>query len=172
VLADVPDRAVALALDGVILAGAGLLLSVVLGGLLGGVVSAPTLDSSGGDLAIAPFVVLLLATLGVSLAYFSLTWTRAGATAGMRLLGLGVVDESGGARLSTRQALLRWAVAGTPATLAVTPVYVPHPVAILLAIVAIAVLGGLAVTVAQSPTRQGVHDRAAGSIVVMVSRRR
>ena len=60
---------------------------------------------------------------------------------------------------------------GVPATIATLPVFVPSLVAVVFAIVGLAALVGLLVTIGQSPARAGLHDRYAGSIVTTVSRR-
>jgi uncharacterized RDD family membrane protein YckC len=150
----------------------GIVVAATLGSAVGGLVSDRTLEAAGGDLLVGQFVVVLVIVLALSLGYFVAGWTRWQATLGMRLLGLAVLDHGGGHHISAGQGIIRWLLVGIPATIATVPVFVPSLVALVLAIVGLAALVGLLVTIGQSPTRQGIHDRYAGSIVTTVSRRR
>jgi uncharacterized RDD family membrane protein YckC len=164
-LADAPHRAVALLVDMIVLGLIGIVVAATLGNALGGLVTDRTLESAGGELEIGPFAIVLVVVLALSLGYFVACWTRWQATIGMRLLGLAILDDGGGHHLSPGQAMIRWLLVGIAATIATVPVFVPVLLAVLLAIVALAALVGLLVTIGQSPTRQGLHDRYAGSIV-------
>jgi uncharacterized RDD family membrane protein YckC len=170
-LADAPNRAVALLLDMILLGVIGIAVAGSFGRALGGVITDRTLATSGGEISAGPFVVVVVLVFALSLASFVVCWTRWHATPGMRLLGLAILDESGGHALSVRQAVVRWLLVGIPASLATLPVWAPSLVAMLLAIIGAIALLGLLVTIGQDPARQGLHDRYSGSIVTTVSRR-
>ena len=106
-LADPLNRAVALALDILVIALIGIVVAATLGQALGGVVTDPTLVTSGGDLSAGPFILVAIAVLALSLAYFALGWTRWLATPGMRLLGLAILDDGGWDPLPARHAVMR-----------------------------------------------------------------
>jgi uncharacterized RDD family membrane protein YckC len=171
-LADAPNRAVALALDTIVIGLIGIAVAATLGRALGGVVTDRTLATSGGDLSAGPFILVAVAVLALSLAYFAVCWTRWQATPGMRLLGLAILDDSGAYPLPVRHAVIRWLLVGIPATIVTLPVWAPSLPAVLLAILGAIALIGLLVTIGQDAVRQGLHDRYAHSIVTTVSRRR
>jgi len=168
VLADVPNRIMALVIDILVLSVAGFLLAWSFGGL----VSQPgALDSPGGELDVAAFLVVLTLQLLISLAYFGGFWSLLSATPGMRLLGLRVGDVSAGQPLARRQTVVRWLVVGVPSLLVSLVLYVPSTVAVVIAGFGLAWLLLLLYTMAQSPLKQGLHDRSAHSIVVRERRR-
>lgn len=166
--ADMPNRIMALVIDIILLSVIGFVLAWLLGGL---VAAGGSIDSTGGELDIVAFVVVLLLQLVISLAYFGLLWTSTGATAGMRLLGLRVGDETDGRRIGPRAALIRWFILGLPSLLASLAIYVPNVIGLILGAVGAAWLLLLLYTMAQSPARQGLHDRYAHTIVVKARRR-
>lgn len=169
--ADVPNRIVAFVIDIIVLAIIGAIVSLVLGGLLGGVTSSPSLDSAGGELNPVPFLIVSVVQLGVSLLYFGYSWSVQRATPGMRLLGLQIGDEADGRSIDRRQALVRWLVLGIPSILATLASYVSTGVGLVLSLVGIVWLAALLWSIAQSPTKQGYHDRAARTIMVKSARR-
>lgn len=168
IYADVPNRIIALIIDILVLS----LSGFVLAALLGGLVSEPgAIDSAGGELDIVDFLVVLILQLAVSLAYFGSTWTLLGSTAGMRLLGLRIGDESDGHLVSWGRSLIRWLILGIPALLSTLALYVPNAIGLILWALGLAWMGLLLYTMAQSPTKQGLHDRYARTIVVKARRR-
>lgn len=161
--ADVPNRVVALILDIIVLS----IIGFILAWLLGGLVSRPgALDSAGGELDIVAFFVLLVLQLVVSFGYFGGSWTLLGATPAMRLLGLRIGGESDGGRVSWRQSSIRWLLLGLPALLASLVLYVPNAIGLILGALGVVWLLGLLYTMAQSPTKQGLHDRYAHTILI------
>ncbi len=99
----------------------------------------------------------------IEAAYFIFFWMSAGrATLGMRLFNLQVGNAPDGARLRPDQAGKRWLAYGSWLGLAsLAPAFG--------AVVGLVQLGWtlvLLVTTASSPTKQGLHDRFAGSAVV------
>lgn len=174
--ADVPNRIIAFILDVIVLSVIGLLLALVIGGAFGGLVSGAqtaggSLDDAGGQLNIGAFLVVGIAELAISFAYFAWSWVVLRATPGMMMLGLQVGDQGDGRSISWDQALMRWLVLGIAATLTTFAVFVPSIVGLLVAVVALAWLLVLLTTTAQSPTKQGLHDRIARTVLVKAGRR-
>ena len=167
-LADVPNRIMALVIDIILLSVVGFMLAWLFGGL----VSEPgALDSPGGELEVLAFLIVLLLQLAVSAAYFGGAWVLFGATVGMRLLGLRVGTETDGRPLGPRHAIVRWVVVGIPALLVSLAFYVPNTIALILAGLGLAWLLLLLYTMGQGSAKQALQDRLAGSIVVRARRR-
>ena len=129
------------------------------------------IDSAGGQLDLLAFVLVLVLQLALSFAYFGGLWTLTGTTAGMRLLGLRIGGEAEGGPISWRQSLIRWLILGLPALLSSLAVYVPNTIGLILSALGLAWLLLLLYTMAQSPAKQGLHDRYAHTIVFKVRRR-
>lgn len=165
--ADVPNRILALILDVIALSVIGFALSWLLGGL---VAEPGALDSAGGELDITAFVIVTILQLVVSFGYFAACWSQLGRTPGMQLLGLRIGDESDGHRISWRQAFIRWLLLGLPALLSSLVVYVPNVIGLILGALGLVWLLALLYTMAQSPTKQGLHDRYARTILVKARR--
>jgi uncharacterized RDD family membrane protein YckC len=161
-IADVPNRMLGLAIDILVLSVTGFLLAWLLGGL---VEEAGAIDAAGGGLDVVAFLVVLVVQLLISFGYFAASWRSYSATPGMRLLGLRIGDEADARTISWRGATARWVLLGVPAVLASLAVYVPHLVGLVLGAVGAAWLLLLLYTMAQRPTRQGLHDRLAHTIV-------
>jgi uncharacterized RDD family membrane protein YckC len=111
------------------------------------------------------FLLVLIVQLLISFGYFAASWRSYAATPGMRLLGLRIGDEADARMISWRGATVRWALVGVPVVLASLAVYVPHLVGLVLGAVGAGWLLLLLYTMAQRPTRQGLHDRLAHTIV-------
>ena len=73
--------------------------------------------------------------------------------------------------MSRRQAGVRWALLGIPVTLAAAAVFVPNVIGLILGALGTAWLLGLLYTMAQSPTKQGLQDRLAHSMLFKARRR-
>lgn len=160
-LADTPNRIIAAVIDFVILGVIGFIVSAVSTSILGenfgglfGNFRVPSLLST---------IVTVALMLVVSGAYFIGLWTRMdGATVGMKVLKLTVRDSAGGGPISQQQAINRWLLLGAPYALA----WLQWGVLGLIASIAVLVYYiYLLVTVAQSPTRQGLHDQYAKTVV-------
>ena len=166
--ADVPNRIMALLIDIVVLS----VIGFALAWLFGGLVSEPgAIDEAGGQLDLVAFLVVLVLQLVLSMAYFAGLWTTVGATAGMRLLGLRIGDEADGRSLSWHQSLIRWLFLGLPALLSSLAIYVPNAIGLILGALGVVWMLLLLYTIVQSPTKQGLQDRYAHTIVVKVRRR-
>jgi uncharacterized RDD family membrane protein YckC len=111
-----------------------------------------------------PIVALIFGLLGA--AYFTLAWSGGRrATVGQRLFHLQVGTAFDGRPLSTTQAFRRWIAMGMfVGLLAFIPVIGPLSGLVQLVWTLI-----LAVSIANSPTKQGLHDRFANSAVVQPS---
>jgi uncharacterized RDD family membrane protein YckC len=102
-------------------------------------------------------------TLAVSAVYFIGLWLTGGrATLGMRLFSLQVGNIADGSKLEPVQAVKRWLGYGSFVGLAALAASLAPLVAIVQLIWTIVLLA----TTASSPTKQGLHDRFAGSAVV------
>ena len=163
-----PNRIIALIVDGIVLTAIGAVLSLLLGGLT---TENTALDGSGGGLDVGRFMLVAVIDAAISLAYFGLGWRLLQGTPGMWLLGLRIVDESGVGDISWAHVLVRWLLLGVPWILAGFSVYVQDRVALVLAVAGVAWLLLLLYTMAQSSTKQGLHDRYAHTIVVKARRR-
>jgi uncharacterized RDD family membrane protein YckC len=125
-----------------------------------GISRSPIGDS--GPLAAGILVAGLIGLL-IEVVYFVLLWTSsARATLGMRLLSLQVANAADGTTMTRSQALKRWIALG-PWLGVLSSVPAIGFVATLVEIVWSLVI---LLTTASSPTKQGVHDRAARSLVV------
>ncbi len=134
----------------------GLLVGIV-AGLLAGVVGA--FMSSAETAAIVTTIVYM----GLELLYFVGFWTGGSrATPGMRVFSLQIGNAADGRALTMNQALVRWVALGLPfQALAL----LPPPASSIGGIAALWALVLLITTIA-SPTKQGLHDRWAGSAIV------
>jgi uncharacterized RDD family membrane protein YckC len=165
--ADVPNRIMALIIDIIVLSIIGFILATLFGGLVAG---PGALDSPGGELDVVAFLIVALLQLGVSFGYFGYFWTATRATLGMKLLGLQIGDEIDGRSISWRRAFIRWLLLGIPSVLASLAAYVPDMIAVILTLLGVGWLILLLYTMARSPTKQGLHDRYAHTILVRVGR--
>jgi uncharacterized RDD family membrane protein YckC len=167
--ADVPNRTMALLVDLILLTVAAFVSATVVSVLIGPAVEFNTAASTVGDavtldrgIATVDAVLSLL----ISAVYFAGTWVVLGASPGQRLLGMRVGAESDGTAPTARQALARWALLGAPfgvsAVLTTAFSGLGHTI-VDLAMVAWYAL--LLVTTSRSPTKQGLHDRVARTVV-------
>jgi uncharacterized RDD family membrane protein YckC len=167
--ADVPNRAVALLIDLILLTVAAFAAATIVSVLVGPAVEFNTSAGTVGDavtldrgIATVDAVLSLL----ISAVYFAGTWVVVGASPGQRLLGMRVGAKTDGAALTARQALARWALLGAPfgvsAVLTTAFSGLGHTIFDLAVAAWYAVL---LVTTSRSPTKQGLHDRVAGSVV-------
>jgi uncharacterized RDD family membrane protein YckC len=147
-------RLVAFLLDALLVFLAAAVLAAILANVL-------ALDVPGDAFAVNALLYGLSTAL--SAAYFVTSWaTSRRATPGMRAFGLQVTGGPEGTALTPAAGLVRWAVMG-------------FPLALLLLVPTLAGVASLASLVVPvvllastrfSPARRGLHDRAAGSVVV------
>ena len=156
VYADVPNRIIALIVDGLVLTAIGFLLSLVFGGL---VVESGAIDGSGGGLQIGPFIIVAALQAAISLGYFAVGWKSFHGTPGMRMLGLRIGDESEGGELTWGQVLFRWLLLGVPWILAGFADYVPDTIGLIMALLGVA----LSLIHISEPTRPPLLSRMPSS---------
>lgn len=165
--ASTPRRMLAYLLDAVVLSVLLYLVTSLLGVLRGPVVRfQPETGISGGGASINQGLVVVTAGVNavVSALYFIGSWALWSATPGQRALKI-VVGPAGAGELTSGQAAARWLLLVGPLSLgAVAASALPGlRVAAGLATLLWAVV--LLVSTMRSPTRQGLHDRVADSVV-------
>lgn len=170
--ADVPNRTIAYIIDAIILG----VINLIVGAILGAIgLNAFTVDVNAttisGLLSYNPIVGLLQAVIfaAISGAYFIYTWTTMRGSPGQKVLGMQVGNASDGATLTTDQAIRRWIALGAPFGIAQALNPVPG-LGILIGLAAFVWFIALLVTTAQSPTKQGIHDQFANTVVVKAAR--
>lgn len=166
--ADVPNRTIAYIIDYIIYFIGyfiiGFVTQAVLGTNIGGfgiTVQVPTLSS-----------ILAQQVLATALAggYFVYTWVYMRGTIGMRLLGMQIGNERDGSTISLNQAVIRFAMLFGPGFVAGMLYSVSLNLGFLTSLVSLVWFIALLVTTAQSPTKQGLHDRYAHTMVVKAAR--
>lgn len=167
--ADVPNRAIAYIIDVIIIAIINVVITIVVGGLMGGVVNTSLGSANFGQVNFGALLVVGVIAVVINAAYFVYTWTSMRGTVGMKLLGMQVGNEVDGSTLSMNQAVARWLLLGGIFSVAqlLNPI---GGLGILLGLLAIIWVIVLLVTTAQSPTKQGLHDRYARTMVVKAAR--
>jgi len=153
VVANAPSRIVAYLADGILLGVANIVLVVIV---------SPVSGAAGGSDAIGVLIARVLA-LGLEFAYFVGFWTSRGrATPGMRLLRIQVIDARADQPLSTLPATVRWLMlSGAIGLIFLLPIDSQiFGLASLLWILVVLL------SVLADPLRRGIHDQAAGSLVV------
>ena len=170
--ADVPNRTIAYIIDAIILG----IVNLVVGAVLSGIgLNSFTVNSNPTDisnlLSYNPVVGLIQAVIfaAISGAYFIYTWTTMRGSPGQKVLGMQVGNATDGQTLTTEQAIKRWLALGAPFGVAQALNPVPG-LGILIGLAAFVWFIALLVTTAQSPTKQGLHDRYAGTVVVKAAR--
>ena len=166
-LADIPDRAIAFVIDAIILGVIGYIISILttsilgdelLGGIFGASYKVPSLIST---------IVGVALLAAVSAGYFIYMWTRMGGqTVGMKVTKVRVVDGASGGPINQSQGINRWLYLGLP--LALYQFWGWSLIGWLIALAAFGFLVYVLITIAQSPTRQGFHDKNAKTAVAKV----
>jgi uncharacterized RDD family membrane protein YckC len=172
VFADVPNRFIALIVDGIILAVIGAVVSAVVAAIFGQQYTITT-DANGFPTGVSTnFVsatVTLLLSLVVSAVYWIYTWTAMRGSPGMKVLGMQVGNYPDGATLTQNQAVRRWVALGGPLPLVQVLNQLPA-IGALIGLAALAYYVYLLYSTAKSPTKQGFHDKYANSVVVKAAR--
>jgi uncharacterized RDD family membrane protein YckC len=162
-LGEVSSRASAFIIDLILVTVVTAILLVGLGLLLGPASTSGVVyyGAVGVDVGVA---------LVVTFAYFYFMWVATQATLGMRVVGIRVSGDGSDESVMPKQAAVRWAVLAAPAAFPIS--LTPVPGLGIVVLVALAIwYTALLVTTAMSPTKQGLHDRAAHTIIVKVTRR-
>ena len=170
--ADVFSRSVACIIDVVILVVAILVAASVINAIFGPTVRFdPIVATAEGSAIIDHSLIALngfVATL-LSGGYFVMSWMILGASPGQLLLALQVRNAADGGTLRLSRAILRWVLLFPPfSTAAFLTTTVPGASELIWASAPIWYLMLLA-TMALSPTKQGLHDRFADSVVLRQS---
>ena len=166
---DVLNRSIAYIIDAIVIAIITAILSAIVGAIFGPAVTV-SLNSllNGGGLGDVNWLVVIIdfaVGLAVSIAYFVYLWTAQRATLGMRVMSLQVGNETDGATLKRDQAIMRWALLFGPAAL--SQAFWPVPlIGFILGLASIVWFFVLLFTTWSSPTKQGIHDRSAHTMVV------
>jgi uncharacterized RDD family membrane protein YckC len=164
VYADVPNRSIAMVIDVIAMFFVYLIVGIIAIAIFG----------TQGEFIQSPSTLALLAQAVISyaiwFAYFAGLWVKQRGTLGMRLLGMQIGDEGDGRTLTWNQGIIRFAVMFGPQIV----------IGILTAFVSGAgVLGWIGFlwfiyvlySISSSPTKQGIHDKYAKSMVVKTARR-
>lgn len=167
VYADVPNRAIAYIIDAIIIGLIVVVITVILAtvGLATSTVTAAAVIETN----YLATLILGLAGIAISGAYFIYMWTTGRATVGMRVLGLQIGNAGDGTTITTDQGIRRYFALAAPGVLA----QILQPVPLVGWIVSLAALGWiiyLLYTTAQSPTKQGFHDVFAKTMVVKAAK--
>jgi uncharacterized RDD family membrane protein YckC len=156
-IAGVGSRLVAWFLDNILIA----FLTVVISAIVFAIVGSAFLDDTFATTAMSAIILT-----GIEFLYFVGFWTGgSGATPGMRLLKLRLVAAGGSSSLDIGPAVIRWLAFGAP----IVFLSLFEPTATIASWALLLWLVALLVTTGMSPTRQGLHDRWAGSSVVQPS---
>ncbi|CAN5634411.1 hypothetical protein BH23CHL7_BH23CHL7_00060 [soil metagenome] len=156
--ADVPNRVFAMIIDVIaMIVIQFVLVAILAGGAL----------LTGGFQAMA--LVANLVAFVIWGAYFIYTWSTMRGTLGMKALGLQVGHQADGRSLTYQQSAIRFGVLfGPQIVLGLLGALIPALAGLgLLSFVWLVVI---LVTMAQSPTKQGLHDKYAESMVVKAGR--
>ena len=172
VYADVPNRAIAYIIDAIILA----IISVIIGIVLGAIgLAATTVNPNPTGLNdliqynwIGGIVSAIVFT-AINGAYFIYTWTTMRGSPGQKVLGMQVGNAADGATLTMDQAIKRWIALGAPFGIAQALNPLPG-LGLIIGLAALVWFIALLVTTAQSPTKQGLHDQYANTVVVKAAR--
>ena len=175
--ADVPNRAIAYIIDVILVGIVAVIISIVVFAVFGPPTSVQSIPDTSAILGfrvethtnILPTLIYAVLGIGLSAGYFIYTWTAMRATLGMRVLGMQVGNAADGATLTTNQAVRRWLALGGIFSLAQTLNSLPL-LGLLIALASLAWVIFLIVTTAQSPTKQGWHDKFAATIVAKAAR--
>jgi uncharacterized RDD family membrane protein YckC len=162
---DVMGRVIAIVIDGILIGIVSGILQVIAGLVFGPAIPLAQDGANAVDVNYLTVLVGAVIGIGVSFAYFSILWTKQRATLGMRVLALQVGNDADGATITLNQAAIRWAALLGP--WAISQALWPVPgLGSLLVLASSAWAIALLVTTAMSPTKQGMHDRYAHTMVV------
>lgn len=103
-------------------------------------------------------------------AYFVYTWTTMRGTLGMKVLGMQIGQQGDGQTITFNQGIIRYAVMFGPGFVAGLLSAFVLPLGLIASLIAVIWFIVLLVTTAQSPTKQGLHDKYAQTMVVKAAR--
>ena len=171
--ADVPNRIIAQIIDAILVAIVSIIVSVVLFAIVGSpsrlVADPNAFLGFRTETNIVPTLIFAVFGIAISAGYYVYTWTAMRGTIGQKALGMQVGNAADGATLTMEQAVRRWLALGGVFSLAQTLNPLPG-VGLLLVLAGLVWVIALLVTTAQSPTKQGLHDQFAKTVVVKAAR--
>jgi uncharacterized RDD family membrane protein YckC len=169
VYADVPNRAIAYIIDAIILAVINILVFIVLSAVGLSSVNLNVSSPNFGEYNFVAGVITTLVATAINGAYFVYTWTTMRASPGQKLLSMQVGNAADGATLTMEQAIKRWLALGAPFSIAQALNPLPG-LGFIIGLASLAWFIALLWTTAQSPTKQGLHDQYANTVVVKAAR--
>jgi uncharacterized RDD family membrane protein YckC len=165
--ADVPNRVIAYIIDIIILGIISLIVTIIVAAIFGPI---RTTTLQGTTENFGSSLVSALLGLAISAAYFVYMWSAMRGTVGMKVLGLQIGDERDGRSITYQQGFIRWLIIGIPGILSTFAGTLGSGLGFLLSLIGLIWLIALLVSIAQSPTKQGYHDRYAHTIMVKAAR--
>jgi uncharacterized RDD family membrane protein YckC len=163
--ADLPNRIIAYVIDMILIG----IVGAVIGAITGSFMPVASWDLSGWHYNYLAAIINAVIGAAISAGYFIYTWTAMRGTVGMKVLNMQIGSEKDGSTLSMDQAIRRWLAFG--GWISIAQALNPLPLlGILIGLVALGYVIYLLYTTAQSPTKQGFHDRFVGSMVVKAAR--
>jgi uncharacterized RDD family membrane protein YckC len=163
-LADIPNRIIAVVIDFIIIGVVGFIVGAIIHPILGEQFGVPGFRVTVPSLVSSLVVAAIMAA--VSAGYFIYMWLKMdGATLGMRVLKLQVRDAVSGGMISQDQAIRRWAFLAGPAAL---NWFYGWGIGFIISLLVLIYYIYLLVTTAQSPTRQGLHDQQAKTVIAKI----
>lgn len=175
--ADVPNRIIAQIIDAVLVGIVGLIVGIVVYAIVGPAQNVTTVPDSNSLLGVrietstnwVPTIIGAIVGLAISAGYYIYTWTAMRGTLGQKMLGMQVGNAADGATLTMDQAVRRWLALGGIFSLAQFLNPLPG-LGLLIGLASLVWVIALLVTTAQSPTKQGLHDQFAKTVVVKGAR--
>lgn len=155
VYGDVPNRIIAYIIDAIVLIVINVVVAIPLAMFMSGLIGS---------------IVATVISLAIGGAYFVYTWTTMRATLGMRVLSLQIGTAETGATITTDQAIRRWLALGAAFSIASILTSALPVIGFLIGFAAFGWFIFLLVTTAQSPTKQGWHDKFANTQVVKAAK--
>ncbi len=162
--ADVPNRIIAFVIDYILFFIVFFIVGAVTLGMFGTNLGFVQLQSTTSVLVQNVLSYLLVG------AYFVYTWTAMRGTLGMKLLGMQIGQQGDGQTITFNQGILRYAVMFGPGFVAGLLSAFVLSLGLIASLVAFVWFIALLVTTAQSPTKQGLHDKYAQTMVVKAAR--
>jgi uncharacterized RDD family membrane protein YckC len=166
VYGDVPNRIIAYIIDILILVVINIAVGIVLA-----IVGLSATTVSGLEVTTNWFasIIITVVSLAISGIYFVYMWTNRRATVGMQALSLQIGTAPDGTTITRDQAIKRWLALG--AIFSIAQILSPLPlVGLLIAFLSLGWIIFLIVTTAQSPTKQGWHDKFANTMIVKAAK--
>jgi uncharacterized RDD family membrane protein YckC len=163
VYADVPNRFIALIIDGIVI--------IVILAIIAAILSAVGLNVGVGkqNADLVGSLVYGVVSLVVGAGYLIYSWTSMRASVGMRVLGMQVGNAFDGKTLTMDQAMRRFGALWGPSIIS-SALQGVAVIGNLLSLLTFFYLIYLLWTTAKSPTKQGFHDTFANTVVVKAAR--